>query len=384
MKTSRTYESLPVLSYISLDSVTSTVGASQVIPYIERIAEAGLEVRLHSFENKIDEEIRARLVSLGVQWCWHPYGRQGIFGGISRVIRAAISVRKASLIHARSDLAAAAAMLAGARNWVWDIRSLYVDQKIATGVIVKGSLTERVLRFVERKAATKSSRAIVLTESVLAELDNRYEGMVSRKATLVTTCVDTKRFSVTPLPSLESVRVLIAGTLNHYYDVPSMIRFYQALAEQCPTELIVATPDSTSWDSDFAAIGAKQVSVSSSNMPQLIASCHVGLSLCRNDVGVSLSAAMPTKIGEFFSCGRPIVVNSGLIDAARFVSHWDSGVVFDPVGGLEVEFLAKKVKDLLRDPQLPNRCRQLAIEHFDLERGVTDLIGVYCSLAGKV
>ena len=117
------------------------------------------------------------------------------------------------MVHARSDMVAASVMLTGVDHWVWDVRSLWVDQKVASGVIRPGSLQERVMRWIERRAAHRSTAVITLTESAIDELDRRYAGVVSSKARVITTCVDLSRFDISPLPPVP-LRVLLAGTLN--------------------------------------------------------------------------------------------------------------------------------------------------------------------------
>ena len=66
---------------------------------------------------------------------------------------------------------------------------------------------------------------------------------------------------------------------------------------------------------------ALRVSATRDEMAKLVSSCHVGLSVCRDDAGPSLQAAMPTKIGEFLASGRPVVVNPGPGDAAGWVER---------------------------------------------------------------
>jgi glycosyltransferase involved in cell wall biosynthesis len=115
-------------------------------------------------------------------------------------------------------------------------------------------------------------------------------------------------------------------------------------------------------------------------MADLISSCHVGLSVCRDDAGVSLRAAMPTKIGELLASGRPVVVNPGLVDAAELLERYECGVVFGSSISLGVEKAADQLELLLNDPSTPDRCRSLAESHFDLRSGIDQLIAVYGSL----
>ena len=367
---------VPRVTYLSVDPVTSTVGASQVLAYVERLAERGVGVDLHSFEHHVDEVIAADLTRRGVVWTPHVFGGNGACAGLGRVARLARSIRGAELVHARSDMAATAAMWSGAECWLWDVRSFWADQKVATGVFTARSPQARVFRRIERRAAIGSLQVVALTPSAIDELDRRYDGVVGPKATVVTTCVDRRRFRPSPMPSMDPVRLLLAGTLNRFYDVPAMLDLVAAVRTRRPVELVVASPGGTDWDTELDGAGAVRTSATPDEMPALIASCHAGLSVCRDDAGISLVAAMPTKIGEFLAVGRPVIVNPGLLDAASIVDRADAGVVVDAsAGGLEAA--ATRLLRLLDDEATPARATGLATGFFDLDAGVDRLVEVY-------
>ena len=364
------------VTYLSLDPLDSTVGASQVLAYVRRLAEQGARIELHSFEHQVSRELADDLAHRGVAWRAHPYGRGGAVGGFWRVLRLARAIRGAEIVHARSDMAAAAAMLAGTDRWLWDVRSLWAEQKVATGVLRSGSIQERVFRRIERAAAQRSAQVVTLTDGIVEVLDARHSGVVGPKATVVTTCVDRGRFMRVEPPPSRPLRLLLAGTLNRYYDVPSMLDLVRELRRRRPTELVVAAPGRTDWDRELELADAVRVRATPDEMPVLIGSCHVGLSVCRDDAGVSLLAAMPTKIGEFLAVGRPVVVNAGLADAASMLVAANAGVVHgstaaDPVSA------ADRLLKLVDDPATVGRATDLAERHFDLDKGVDRLIGVY-------
>jgi len=359
-----------------MDPVTSTVGQSQVLNYIDRLAEVGVSIDLVTFEHYFDSELQRRLADIGVSWCPLAYGRLGAIGGFWRVLRGALAIRRAELVHARSDMAAAAVIVAGVKNWVWDVRSLWVDQKIATGSVRAGSLQERVLRWVERRAAQRSTAVVALTQSAISELDSRHGGVVAPKARVITTCTDLDRFSVSTM-SKGPVRVLLAGTVNRYYDVPVMLALVDELRHRCQVEFLVVSPAATSWEEELVSQEVTRISATPDEMTELLESCHLGLSICRDDAGVSLLAAMPTKIGEFLASGRPVVVNPGLVDAASLINANNCGVVFGSSGPCSVKDAADRIEACLNDPDTPMRCRSLAETNFDLDAGVKELINTY-------
>ena len=373
---------LPVLNYLSMDPIASTVGYSQVLAYVERLALLGVSVDLVTFEESVDTDLQERLTDVGVVWRPLRFGRHGAVGGLTRVVRAARAIRAAELVHARSDLAAAAVMLARVERWVWDVRSLWIDQKVATGVVRPGSPKEGVMRFIERRSAQRSSAVVTLTRSAIDQLDKRYDGVVSPKATVITTCVDLNRFAVSPFPPMP-LRVLISGTLNRYYDVSSMLDLVAELRRRRPVEFVVASPFATDWEFELAGVDATRISVTPGDMADLVASCHLGLSVCRDDAGVSLKAAMPTKIGEFLACGRPVVVNPGLCDAAELLETSQCGVVYGSSLRDRTAEAADLIEARLADARTPSRCRGLAEDHFDLQRGVEQLVATYELVLGS-
>ena len=373
---------LPTVTYVSMDPLTSTVGSSQVLAYVERLAGRGVDIDLITFEHGVDSDLGDRLAGLGVGWRPQRFGIHGPVGGLSRVLRAAWAVRGSAVAHARSDMAAASVMIAGVDRWVWDVRSLWVDQKVASGAIRPGSLQERVMRWVERLAAHRSTAMVTLTESAIDELERRYEGGVTQKASVITTCVDLNRFETSPLPPVP-LRVLLAGTLNRYYDVHTMLDLIAELRCRHRVEFIVASPRDTDWEDELAGVEASRVSATPAEMTELVSSCHVGLSVCRDDAGASLLAAMPTKIGEFLASGRPVIVNPGLADAADLLDRHECGVVYGSSSHLEICDVVDQLESMLFDPELPDRCRSLAESHFDLNRGVEGLLATYELICGE-
>jgi len=377
--------SLPPLTYLAIDSLAEGIGASQVLAYAERLSARGVEVRLHSFEK--DEPaawLRERVQDAGVTWTPHPFGRFGAAGGVKRVATAALAARGAALVHARSDLAAAAVLAARARHWVWDVRSLYADQRLELGTLRAGSPQHRLLRAIERRAARRSTAVITLTEGVIPVLEARHGISIAEKTRVITTCVDTSRFMLTPVPDPHPLHLLLAGTLNRYYDVPAMVALVAELTRRRPTALTLATPGETPWDEILGPVVTDRIMVRPDHMPEVIGTSHVGLSVCRDDAGVSLRGSMPTKIGEFLAAGRPVVVNPGLGDAGRLLIARRCGVALAGTAPAAVALAADEVETLVEDPNTAQRCRQLALDHFDLDRGVDRLIDIYRRAADDV
>jgi glycosyltransferase involved in cell wall biosynthesis len=376
---------LPELTYLSFDSLAEGVGASQVAAYVERLAARGLDVRLHTYEKQAPPpELVDRLAGAGVAWTPHPFGGHGAGAGARRLVEAMRWLRGAELVHARADLAAGAAALARSPAWVWDVRSLWADQRIALGTLRRGSPQERVLRRLEQAAAQRCSGVITLTEAVLEILAERHGSALLRNAAVVPTCVDLERFPAAALPVGDVTRLLFSGSLNRYYDLPTMVALVEVLRRRRPARMEVLTPGPTGWDAELTAAGIPVRSAEPRSVPQELAAAHAGLCICRFDAGPSLRGAMPTKIAEFLATGRPIVVNRGLGDLDELLPGRRCGVVVERASPAALERAAAELEVLLDDPGTPDRCRALAEAHFDLDRAIDRLLMVYeSSLAGR-
>ena len=369
---------LPPLTYLSFDSLSEGVGASQVTPYVERIATRDMQITLHSLEKtEPAQPLRDRLRSAGIHWVPHAFGRPGSSGGIARVLRAARWVRGADLVHARSDLAAASCLLGRPEHWLWDVRGLWADERIELGALATGSPQEKVMRRIESASARQAGAAVTLSAAIVSELARRHGPAIREKVFVVTTCVDLERFELTgPLP-LDPAHLVLSGTLNTRYDVPAMIRLANSFAKRCEAVLDVVRPVPSTWDGILAEAGARLSSSSPADMPQVMARATAGLCLLTPGRTRSSLGSMPTKLGEFLSSGRPVVVSAGLGDMPELLARHSCGVVVEDRSDEGLDAAAEALYDLAEDGETPKRCRALAEEHFDLDRGVDRLISAY-------
>lgn len=375
---------LPPLTYLTFDSLTEGVGRSQVMPYMEGLARRQMSVTLHSFEKAgPDQGTADKLRTAGVRWVPHHFGSFGPAGGLRRVIRGALAVRGASLVHARGDLAAASAMLAHCDRWIWDMRGFWADERIDLGMLKPGLPEERVMRLVERRAACSAAHVITLAAAAIPVLTERHGSAIAGKTSVIPTCVDLGLFEPSAMPERTPLRVLISGTLNARYDVPLMVALSRELGRRRPVDLRVLCPDPGRWRTILEQAGARLSAAEGGEMPAQVSAAHIGLSVLKMRFRVTDRASMPTKIGEFLAAGRPVVVSDGLGDMSDIVREFDCGVVIQGSSESEVRGAATEIERLVNDKETPGRCRAAATEHFDLEIGLSGLMRAYAAALGR-
>jgi len=170
---------------------------------------------------------------------------------------------------------------------------------------------------------------------------------------------------------------LLSGTFNNYYDIDRTRQIISAIRENIDLKVIWArageSPDTHLGVGEDLVIGATH-----SEMPGLVSKAHFGMAICKEDDLESLSAAVPTKIGEFLASGRPMIVSKGIGDMDVLFADSRAGLVISKDAPLEG--VADQIQTLVADPDVQARCRNLAMAHFDMEEAISTYSSVYARM----
>lgn len=365
------------LSYITIDSLSEGVGRSQIVPLISLLSNAGLKINLISYEKEApNSELVDHFKSIGVEWNIRNFGHKGLFGGVTRINNLREEIPKTNLIHARSDIPAVSAIASQQAPVLWDVRSLWADQKIVIQKNRLNTIAYPLYRGLESIAASKSLGMSTLTSAVVPILELRHKSLPQLRE-VIPTAVNLELFKLNAVMPTK-IQALFSGTFNDYYDLDLSRMFMQELQKQIVFDIHWARP----VESQKSEIGVGETRIflgTQFGMAELIPNYNFGVSICRINAGPSLTAAMPTKIGEFLACGRPVVVNKGLGDMDQFIQEFDAGVILD--GSPEnLSDGANKLVSLLLDPETPLRCRALAEKYFSMEKGSIKYLELYSKM----
>ena len=366
------------VNYVTIDSILSGVGASQVAPYVSRLADLGHRMTLLSYEHRDSLGVQDEL---GFAWESREFG-SGRFAPYRRILQAKrfLDQRPADIVHARSDLPALAALLSSRSPFIWDMRAFWREQRIELEAIKSGSPTDRFLIALERRLAHGAANIICLSDSAREVLVSRYGGQVADKTTVIPTLVDTEIF--TPLrswPEEERPLLLLSGTYNGFYDTEAIARIVEVFGEHREHEVLWAggSEHSPLWQRIKSRHRLAVQDVPFSEMPELVRRSVFGLAVCKSRNPAPLAAAVPTKIAEFLACGRPVFVNAGLGDMDRMIREYRCGVI---LGGADPDSITQAVEEMLElldDPEMPNRARRCALQEFDLATGIAKISEMY-------
>jgi glycosyltransferase involved in cell wall biosynthesis len=351
------------ICYLTFDSLSEGVGQSQIVPLIKGLAELGFKVTVMSFEKRKNPQLSSELLSSNVTWLSFPFGRSGIRGIPSRIATMVINLPKADVYHCRSDLPVLAMAIRRKRPFLWDVRSLWYEQKVIVDKKSGSKWTTFFLRKLELFAAKNASAVNVLAEPLLEVLLKRNQ-VLPKIRTVVPTSVDLEKFK---LESNDSPRtILLSGTLNNFYDLETTKKIIREFHNQ--GFVVEWARGSESHTDDLGESFVHTSILVHNEMPEKIASSSLGIAICRTDCVDILKGVMPTKVAEFFAVGRPVIVSKGMGDLDRLITKWRTGIVIED--GMSEKEIVMKAKELLLDEELSSRCRRLAEEHFSMNKGI--------------
>jgi len=362
------------VTYLSVDSIQEGVGSSQITPLILGLAMKGKTVCLITFEKvKPPNELLEMFSKAGVVWIVKDFGKTGAIGGINRLNSLRRSVPNSLVIHGRSDIATAAGIWSRVNAPVlWDVRSLWSDQRLLIGTAGWSRLTARGARVLEDVAAKNSTAMSTLTAAVVPILEDRHKRIPMIRE-VIPTCVQTAKFLPSPMPRGQ-ITCLLSGTFNNYYDIDRTKEILEVLRKKVNIRIIWAR----AGESPLETLGVGEdviISASHSEMPKIVRESHFGIAICKHDDLGSLSAAVPTKIGEFLASGRPVIVSSGIGDLDQMLSSTGTGVIIHQRDSLTE--IGQRIDEIISDPKTPGRCRELAMEHFDMEKSIDRYLEIY-------
>ena len=359
------------VQYVTFDSLEEGVGASQVLSYILRLNQ-NYNFTLFSFEKGTpSENLRKRMIDSGVNWIPLQFGKNGLIPGLGRVIRLARYLDPTIPIHARGDTSALAAVLSGSNNFLWDCRALTADQRFSLSNSFTRYPIYIINRIIEFMVAKRSTKINAITTHAAKILSKRYN-LPSQKFSMVSTCVDIENFPITPIPETNTIKLLIPGTLSNAYDINLMNLIIKEIRkhEKLEVTLAISKGADKNWPQlDFD----KVITLPHSKMAKEISESHFGMSIWKSDLGICLASVSSTKIPEFLSSGRPVITNFNQGDIGMLVEEFSCGVSTDLKSENDIYKYVKKLLALIRDIELPTRCRQLAEEKYSLEKGVEEL-----------
>lgn len=374
--------------YICYFGLREPLVQTQVLPYLRELSRRGVEVHLLTFEpnkskswnDEVEARTRADLESHGIRWVALPYHkRPSLPATFYDVLAGAWAIRNISkhhsidVLHARSHVPLAMALLAQRKERViFDIRGLLAEEYAEAGVWKENGLPFRLTKFLERNGMKRADHLVVLTERVRDWLIG--EGVAGDKITIIPCCVDLSRYDrrcdqAGNEPN--GMEVIYAGSVTGLYLLDEMAKFFIEIRRRDDrAKLRVLTKTSREEVAKvFHRLGIEDelfevAYVEPERLPSYLCRASLGLSFIKPTF--SKIASSPTKIAEYLAAGIPVVSNGGVGDVDSLLKRERVGVILEDFNERERAKAADQLIELLRDPDLKERCKRTAHRYFDL------------------
>jgi len=390
--------------YLTRNGLLEPLGQSQIFSYVKGLASDFLVI-LISFEKYDDwcelacrSHLQEQCHRLAVRWSPlrfrakpRPWA-QGL--AIAQLTLLSLLQwrrwRQPDLVHARSYVPASIALglhcLTGVR-FIFDMRALWPEELITAGHLRRGSVTHRVLLWLERRCLKEASGVVSLTHAAVTHLQANYpRELATQRLVVIPTCADLHRFQPCDVPASSQLVIGCIGTvLSGWFLIEWLRAFFDAVARvapqarfelisrDAPEAILSALDPSPAWRDRFLVESANP-----DQMPAIVQRHTASVMFFTG--GLSKLGSSPTRMAEVLGCGRPVVANPGVGDVEQVISHHRVGVLARGATATEMDACVADLLALLKDPELSKRCRRTAEELFSLETGTAAYRQLYADI----
>jgi glycosyltransferase involved in cell wall biosynthesis len=238
--------------------------------------------------------------------------------------------------HIDSTFARKAARKLGAIS-VFDVRSVAAEEvALRRG---KKDWRYRLVDMLELREVKKADRLLCVSENLKAVIRQR----TSREATVVPCCFDEKRFHF-DRGSRDRIReelgfgasdmvICYSGGLSKWQKIEAILRLFEQIAAAGPEFKFLFLTSQTRQMEEIAARASlprdsyRIVGCPIDVVSRYLSSSDAGI-IMRDDVIVN-NVASPIKIGEYLSCGLPVILTRGIGDFSETVPRAGLGFLLE-------------------------------------------------------
>jgi|HubBroStandDraft_6_1064221.scaffolds.fasta_scaffold18528_3 glycosyltransferase involved in cell wall biosynthesis len=383
----------PRVLYVVYWGALEPLGRSLVLPAVGKLSGLGANLTLVTFEKPSDladvEEVlavRTFLEDLGVQWIPLGYHKRpkipatafDVVHGWAKCIFFALRSRP-DIVHARTfvgGLIGAVVARVFSAKLIYHNEGFYPDEQVDGGTWRAGSAPHLIAKFVEQGMYNRADGIIAMSNRAVDVI--QAFPTVRRRRTpviVVPSCVDLDHFHCQPTgPDARNseLRLVYVGSVGGRYILDRIGRFVAIAAEMVngvklrvltgsEPRLVASMLESGGLDRSLWSLD----SVGRDGMPFELSRQDAGFSFLTR--GLSEHGCSPTKIGEYWAMGLPVITTPNVSDTDEIIRGERVGVIVRDHSDVSYRDAVADLLALLEDPQTPERCRRAAEIHYALD-----------------
>lgn len=383
---------MPRVLYIVYWGTLEQLGQSLVVPAVMKLLQMGASFTLVTFEKQEGlertsemNEVRDLLKKHKIDWISLQYHKSpkvpatlfDIANGIARGLQKRLK-KKYDIVHARTFVGGLIGLCLAPlirAKLLYHNEGLYPDEQVDGGVWSKDSLPHRIAKRLENLMYSRADGIIALSSRAKKIIENLPE--VKKKETPVIfspSCVDLERFKMSKKRldfSSEEIRCVYVGSVGRRYILDKIGRFIATarkisknatlqIFSKADVRIVNRMMAESGLSSDYWRLEA----VSYAEMPAKLDNYQAGLFFLTQ--GISEHGCSPTKIGEYWASGIPVVTTPNVSDIDFLVRREKVGVIVKEHTEKAYAEAFLELEELLKDPELASRCRKIAENYYAL------------------
>lgn len=381
----------PKVLYVTYWGALEPLGRSLVIPAVLELAQMNVRFILLTFEKPDDLErercdpfVGPKLSSEGILWYPHKYHKRpkipatmfdiarGIIFGTWQSIKENVDI-----IHARNFIGGLIGMAVAAltrRSFVYHNEGFYPDEQVDGDVWSRSSYTYKVAKFLENLMYERSDAVIALSYRAAAQITEMSRVDDNKPIIVVPSCVDLDHFHGrgAKLDRIDDVINLVyIGSVGARYILDRIGRFIATINRETKrVHLSIFSRSDPDLIREMLAQGGlvdnwSLESVFYEDMPRLLPGFDAGLFFLKR--GSSEHGCSPTKIGEYWASGIPVVTTPNVSDTDDLISRHGVGVIVEDHSDESYLDAFRQLQTLLASEDVAVKCRNASIEHYGLK-----------------
>lgn len=413
--------------YLTYDGLSDPLGQSQILPYLEGLAEKGHEITVISFEksefrNQKSEKGKLiaksqKLTAIQLKYHKSPPLLSTLYDlhCLRREVKKLLKTQQIDIIHCRSYVTSLIGLWAKRKygvKFIFDMRGFWADERVEGGL---WNLNNPVFRLIygyfkkmERQFLLKADATVSLTQNAKTEIEQNIlpERQINKSTNqqinirVIPTCADLEHFHPEKFLSGKTSELrgkigiqptdfvlLYLGSLGTWYMLVEMLDFFEKLKQEIRNQkkckFLFLTKDQEILKEEIRkrSIPENEIIITScprSEVPNYIAVCDASIFFIIPTYSKKASAA--TKMGEIMAMGKPVITNAGWGDIDIIMKESNAGVL---VHSLDSEGYTSAAQMLLQKQHSSEKIREYASKYFSLARGVDLYDQVYQKITAR-
>jgi len=398
--------------YISYDGIFDPVGASQILPYLKGLQQAGANIYLISFEKEDKSkasagEIDALLKDANIRWFPCIYTKTPPVLSTLKDVRTMVQLARKicidyniEIVHARSYIPAMAAQRMKRKlgiPFIFDMRGFWADERIDGHIwSLRNPLYKLIYRFFKRKEASLTDNADSIVSLTYAAKDYMVDSwkIDHEKISVIPCAADYALFQQVPAMQRDAFMLqhhinpfagktlMYIGSTGTWYCVKEMADFYAVFRKKFPGSRFILCINEAHYlveklQYDFPDEVIVLEKVSRSEMPVVLSLADYSIMFIKN--AFSKKASSPIKLGESLAMGIPVICNAGVGDLGT-VERDGFGVVVQDLSEKEYAAACERLQNQVFEPM---EIRTRSEKEYGLSENIRKYEEVYMRLKNR-